>query len=100
MSQSSAQAVFTGQDCSPQEGCAAYDWEEGKEPMKTIKTTDRVLPDTYFALVKEFPLTHIRDDEHLKEAQEAIDQLLQEELDEGAQAYLDALTDLVEIYED
>jgi hypothetical protein len=28
---------------------------------------------TYFRLVKQFPLTHIRDDDHLAEAQEMID---------------------------
>lgn len=50
--------------------------------------------------MKQFPLTHIRDDDHLEAAQEVIDHLLQEELDRGAQEYLDALTDLVETYED
>jgi HTH-type transcriptional regulator/antitoxin HigA len=56
-------------------------------------------PDTYFELVKQFPLTHVRDDDHLEAAQEVIDRLLQEDLDEGAQEYLGALTDLVETYE-
>ncbi|HKI34663.1 MAG TPA: helix-turn-helix domain-containing protein [Gemmataceae bacterium] len=65
-----------------------------------VKTTRRTLPDTYFALVRQFPLTHVRDDDHLAEAQEVIDRLLEEDLDEGAQEYLDALTDLVETYED
>jgi HTH-type transcriptional regulator/antitoxin HigA len=60
----------------------------------------RSLPDTYFELVKEFPLTHIRDDDHLDEAREMIDRLLRKDLDKGAQEYLDALTDLVEIYEE
>jgi HTH-type transcriptional regulator / antitoxin HigA len=58
------------------------------------------MPDTYFELVKMFPLVHIRDDDHLNAAFEVIDDLLQRDLDEGAQAYLDALTDHVEIYED
>ena len=58
------------------------------------------LPGTYFTLVKEFPLTHIRNDDHLDAAQAMIDRLLQEDLDEGGQEYLDALTDLVEIYEE
>ncbi len=66
----------------------------------TVKAPTRRLPDTYFALVEQFPLTHIRDDEHLEQAQEMLDRLLQEELDEGSQEYLDALTDLVETYED
>ena len=64
------------------------------------RTAPRKLPDTYFALVKQFPLTHIRDDDQLEAAQGVIDRLLQEDRDEGAQEYLDALTDLVEIYED
>ena len=73
-----------------------------------VKTTDRAkkavaparpLPGTYFDLVKRFPLTHIRDDAHLEEATGVIDRLLREDLDEGGQEYLDALTDLVETYE-
>jgi HTH-type transcriptional regulator/antitoxin HigA len=58
------------------------------------------LPDSYFRLVKRFPLIRIRDDDHLDEASEVIDRLIEKELDEGAQAYLDVLTDLVEAYED
>jgi HTH-type transcriptional regulator / antitoxin HigA len=58
------------------------------------------LPESYFALVKQFPLTHIQDDDHLDAAIAIIDRLLQENLDKGAEEYLDALTDLVETYED
>jgi HTH-type transcriptional regulator/antitoxin HigA len=65
-----------------------------------IKTTARTMPASYFKLVKQFPLTHIRDDAHLDAAQKMIDRLLQENLDTGAQEYLDVLTDLVESYED
>jgi HTH-type transcriptional regulator/antitoxin HigA len=65
-----------------------------------VKTTAKALPDTYFELVKQFPLTHLRDDEHLEAAQQMIDQLLQKHLDPGEQAYLDVLTDLVEAYEE
>jgi HTH-type transcriptional regulator/antitoxin HigA len=64
------------------------------------KTAHRTMPDSYFHLVKQFPLTHIRDDDHLEQAQEMLDRLLQEEHDEGVQNYLDVLTDLVESYED
>ncbi len=64
------------------------------------KTTARKLPDSYFKLVKRFPLTHVRDDAHLDEAQEMIDRLLQRDLDQGEQEYLDVLTDLVESYEE
>jgi HTH-type transcriptional regulator/antitoxin HigA len=63
------------------------------------KSAAKAMPNSYFELVKQFPLTHIRDDELLVVAQEMIDRLLQERLDEGAQEYLDALTDLVETYE-
>ena len=60
----------------------------------------RMLPDTYYELVEQFPLIHIRDDVHLASARGVIDLLLQGDLDEGEEAYLDALTDLVEVYED
>ncbi len=63
-------------------------------------TGTKTLPETYFALVRQFPLTHVRDDDHLDAAQTMIDRLLKEDREEGAEAYLDALTDLVEIYED
>ncbi len=65
-----------------------------------IKTVRRKMPDTYFELVRKFPLTHIRDRAHLAEALEVIDRLLEQDLDRGAQEYLDVLTDLVERYED
>jgi HTH-type transcriptional regulator/antitoxin HigA len=58
------------------------------------------LPDSYYELVQRFPLTHIRDEAHLDAAQEVIDRLLEKELDRGGREYLDALTDLVETYED
>ena len=63
-------------------------------------TAARTLPDSYYKLVKQFPLTHIRDDAQLDAALKKIDQLLEQDLDEGAQEYLDALTDLVETYEE
>jgi HTH-type transcriptional regulator/antitoxin HigA len=64
------------------------------------QTDGRSLPDTYFLLVKQFPLTHIRDDDHLAAASAVIDRLLQHEIDEGEQEYLNVLTDRVEAYED
>ncbi len=63
------------------------------------KTIARSLPVTYFKLVERFPLVHIADDDQLEAASSVIDGLLQENLDAGGQAYLDALTDLVERYE-
>jgi HTH-type transcriptional regulator/antitoxin HigA len=65
----------------------------------SVRASRRSLPDTYFALVKRFPLVHIRDAEHLAAAAIVLDRMLQEERDEGTEAYLDALTDLVEVYE-
>ena len=65
-----------------------------------VKKTAGSLPDSYFRLVRQFPLTRVRDNDHLVAAREMIDQLLEQDRDEGAQEYLDALTDLVETYED
>ena len=57
--------------------------------------------DAYLALVQVFPLASIKSDEHLGAAQEVMDRLLaQGELDDGAAMYLDALSDLVAVYED
>src|ERR1700683_4743458 len=64
------------------------------------KTGAKSLPDTYFKRVRQFPLTHIRDDDQLDDAQMMVDRLLSEKLDAGAQEYLDVLTDLVEAYEE
>lgn len=64
------------------------------------KAAAKPLPDTYFRLVRQFPLAHIRDDSHLDNAQKMIDRLLTEDLDMGAREYLEVLTDLVEAYED
>ncbi len=58
------------------------------------------VPDTYLKLVKRFPLIHIRDDAHLDEAIELLSGLLRQERDQGAQEYLDVLTDLIAAYED
>jgi len=65
-----------------------------------VKATVRRVPDTYLKLVKRFPLIHIRDEAHLDEALELLNELLRQERDEGTQEYLDVLTDLVAAYED
>jgi HTH-type transcriptional regulator / antitoxin HigA len=65
-----------------------------------VKPVSKIVPDSYFKLVKRFPLVRIRDDDHLGEALEVIDRLMEEQLDEGGRNYLDVLTDLVEAYED
>jgi len=64
------------------------------------KASKRTVPDTYFDLVRAFPLRHIGNGAELAAAIEKLDQLLQVNLDEGGTQYLDALTDLVESYED
>jgi HTH-type transcriptional regulator/antitoxin HigA len=56
-------------------------------------------PDNYMELIQEFPLTHIKNDAHLKRAVEVIDTLVEAKLSHGQQEYLDVLTDLVESYE-
>ena len=48
-----------------------------------LATKTKKLPPTYFALVKRFPLIHIRDDSHLDAASAMIDELLQQELERG-----------------
>ncbi|HEX4589652.1 MAG TPA: helix-turn-helix domain-containing protein [Gemmataceae bacterium] len=65
-----------------------------------VRTRTRKPPDTYFRLVRRFPLTVIADDAHLERAILLIDELLDlPARDGGEQAYLDALTTLVESYE-
>lgn len=59
----------------------------------------QTLPDSYFELVKRRPLTTIRNEAELDTAQATIEALLRVELDDGALAYLDALSDLVIVYE-
>ena len=57
------------------------------------------MPDTYFELVKRHPLTSIRTEAELDAAQSVLDDLLRQDLDGGGTAYLDALSDLVIVYE-
>lgn len=63
-----------------------------------MKRKDR---DSYLELVLSFLLTSIRSDEHLDEAQRVMDRLLAKgSLDGGEEIYLDALSDLVAVFED
>ena len=56
---------------------------------------------TYLDLVSAFRLASIRSEEHLAEAKKVIDGLLRQgSLDAGAEMYLDALSDLVAVYEE
>jgi len=55
---------------------------------------------TYLKWIKAFPLASIRDDKHLEQATQVLHALLaRPSLDAGEEQYLDALTDLVEVYE-
>ena len=57
--------------------------------------------DEYLALVRAFPLAHIRDDAHLDAAVAVVDRLLdKDDRSPAEEMYLDALTDLVETYEE
>jgi HTH-type transcriptional regulator / antitoxin HigA len=68
---------------------------------KTKFSLKRASRDSYLDLVKSFPLASIKSDEQLREAQKVMDQLLvRGALDEGEEMYLDALSDLVAVYED
>ncbi len=57
------------------------------------------IPDSYLALVKRHPLMSIKSEPALDAAQAVIDELLRQDLDVGRQVYLDALSDLVILYE-
>jgi len=71
------------------------------EIMSRMKSADRAaaMPGSYFALVKRHPLTSIKNENELDAAQAVVDALLREDLDGGGLAYLDALSDLVIVYE-
>ena len=57
--------------------------------------------ETYWQLILAFPLSSIHSEEHFQESQKVMDHLLAKEvLDEGEEMYLDALSDLVSVYED
>jgi HTH-type transcriptional regulator/antitoxin HigA len=58
------------------------------------------LGNAYLDLVKKFPLTSIRNDEHLHQAQNTLDSLFAlGTLNADQEAYLEALSDLIEVYE-
>src|SRR5262245_51722837 len=61
----------------------------------------RKVADSYLDLIQEFPLVSIKSEPQREAAQAMIDGLLARgELDAGEALYLDALSDLVAIYED
>ena len=66
-----------------------------------MKTFNKRQQDTYLKLVQELPLVSIESEAELDAAQAMTDRLTnQKKLDVGQQAYLDALSDLVAVYED
>lgn len=69
--------------------------------MSTTKSRKRStkLSDTYFDLVRQHPLRSIQNDAELDTAQAVLDELLRRHLDAGETDYLDALSDLVILYE-
>jgi HTH-type transcriptional regulator/antitoxin HigA len=70
-------------------------------PKTTTGVELRADLEEYLALVRAFPLAHIRDDAHLDAAVAVIDRLLDKgERSPAEEMYLDALTDLVETYEE
>jgi len=68
---------------------------------KTQTNSDPDGTDTYFELVKEFPLRSITNLKELRSAYKVLDRLLtREPLDNGEDAYLEALSDLIAHYEE
>ncbi len=66
-----------------------------------MKLLNKRQQDTYLHLIQELPLVSITSDEHLDAAQAMLDHLTDKKnLNGGEQAYLDALSDLVAVYED
>jgi HTH-type transcriptional regulator / antitoxin HigA len=66
-----------------------------------MKLLNKRQQDTYLRLIQELPLVSITSDAHLDAAQAMLDHLTgKRKLDGGEQAYLDALCDLVAVYED
>jgi HTH-type transcriptional regulator/antitoxin HigA len=98
MQPATAQSHPTSAPEAPQEETSA---ETEAEIMSRTKTAGRstAVSDTYFALVKRHPLKSIRNERELDAAQEVVDDLLREDLDDGGRTYLDALSDLVIVYE-
>jgi HTH-type transcriptional regulator/antitoxin HigA len=72
-----------------------------EEAMTGPKAMGRAakLPDSYFGWVRRHPLKSIQTDADLDAAQAVLDELLRTDLDAGGLAYLEALSDLVGLYE-
>jgi len=69
--------------------------------VRTSKLRRTATRDSYLALIREFPLASIKTDRQLKAAQEVVDRILKDGIDDdGTDMYLEALSDLVSRYED
>src|SRR5678815_770657 len=69
--------------------------------MAMAMIMDNATEEQYLALVRAFPLVSIHNDAHLEEAVAVIDRLLDiPERSTAEEEYLQALTDLVEVYEE
>lgn len=67
----------------------------------SVRRQPKMKLDTYLKLVEEFPLVEIQNEEHLIAASKFLDHVLQlGRLDSGETAYLNALTLIVEVYEE
>jgi len=81
-------------------GPAALDYALMDPKRKVSTPQPTTLFDEYLSLVQAFPLISIQNDAHLKIALVVIDYLLDiPKRSDAQEAYLDALTDLVETYE-
>lgn len=68
---------------------------------KTTRQFKGKVRDDYLDLVAKFPLTSLKSEEQLQDAQAVVDELLAKaKLTTGEEMYLDALSDLVAAYED
>ena len=70
--------------------------------MRRTKTAAATVDNTYFDLIREFPLKPIQSEKELDQATEIIHRLIDRGFDNltaGEDAYLDVLSDLVEKYE-
>ena len=90
-------ATNSGAEVTPSE--APSETEPDIMSRTKRKVQAGAIPDSYLAQVKRHPLTSIRSENELDAAQAVVDALLRQRLDDGKQAYLDALSDLVIVYE-
>lgn len=71
-----------------------------KKEEITMRALARNVRDDYLELVEKFPLTSIKNERELKDAQQVMDEILKmPHLKKGVVEYLDALSDLVMAYE-